>query len=366
MVNSVLNPNYATYGEIMDQTVAWQATFDDLQTRVTALRDLIQAHNVSEVLFIGCGSPYYLALTAASVCRSLTGIHAEAHPSSSVWLYPEMTVNKSGNTLLVAISRSGETTEILKAVEQVSRTTNTKSVTVTCYPDSPLAKATDFALIAQQAQEIGLAQTRSFTSMLIATQHLLFALANKTPSSRYYELPALGRAIIDDNRELAQKLGQDTSLNQFFFLGSEPYYGLACEAMLKMKEMTLSSAEAYHFMEFRHGPMAMITPQTLIVGLVSESGLPHEIAVLSEMRARGARVLAITPTTLDSSIADYQVLLPNGLSDIERAPLYLPALHVLDYSRTLIKGLNPDKPHSLNAVVNLDVEAIESAGQSAR
>ncbi len=366
MANNVLNQSYATYGEIIDQPVAWQATLDDLQTKAVALQDLIRAHNVTEVLFTGCGSPYYLALTAASMCRSLTGLRAEAHPSSSVWLYPEMTVNKGGNTLVVAVSRSGETTEILKAVEQANRTTTTKSVTVTCYPDSALAKATDFALIAQQSQEIGLAQTRSFTSMLIATQHLLFALANKTPSARYYELPAFGRAIIDDNRELAQKLGQDTTLNQFFFLGSEPYYGLACEAMLKMKEMTLSSAEAYHFMEFRHGPMAMITPQTLIIGLVSESGLPHEIAVLSEMRARGAQVLAITPTALEASVADYQVLLPNGLSDIERAPLYLPALHVLDYSRTLIKGLNPDKPHSLNAVVNLDVEAIESGAQSAR
>ncbi|MBI1277567.1 MAG: SIS domain-containing protein [Anaerolineaceae bacterium] len=366
MVDSVLNRNYATYGEIIDQPIAWQATLDDLQTKTAALQDLIHAHNVTEVLFTGCGSPYYLALTAASMCRSLTGIRAEAHPSSSVWLYPEMTVNKGGNTLVVAISRSGETTEILKAVEQAGRTTNTKSVTVTCYPASPLAKSTDFALIAQDAQEIGLAQTRSFTSMLIATQHLLFALANQTPGSRYYQLPALGRSLIDDNRDLAQELGQDTSLNQFFFLGSEPYYGLACEAMLKMKEMTLSSAEAYHFMEFRHGPMAMITPQTLIVGLVSESGLPHEVAVLSEMRARGARVLAITPTALESSVADYQILLPNGLSDIERAPLYLPALHVLDYSRTLSKGLNPDRPHSLNAVVNLDVEAIESGGQSAR
>jgi glucosamine--fructose-6-phosphate aminotransferase (isomerizing) len=366
MVDMTLNQNYATYGEIIDQPVAWQATLDDLQTKSAMLQELIREHNVTEVLFTGCGSPYYLALTAASMCRFLTGLHAEAHPSSSVWLYPEMTVNKGSNTLIVAISRSGETTEILKAVEQAERITNAKSITVTCYPESALAKATTFSLIAQQAQEIGLAQTRSFTSMLIATQTLLFALANKTPGSRYFQLPELGRALINETRDLAQQLGEDRSLDQFFFLGSEPYYGLACEAMLKMKEMTLSSAEAYHFMEFRHGPMAMITPQTLIVGLVSESGLAHEAAVLSEMRARGARVLAITPTPLESSVADYQVLLPDGLTDIERAPLYLPALHVLDYSRTLTKGLNPDKPHSLNAVVNLDVEAIESAVRSVR
>ena len=272
-----------------------------------------------------------------------------------------MTVNKGGNTLVVAITRSGETTEILKAVEQAHNTTNAVSIAVTCYPQSAIVGATSYSVIAQQAQEEGLAQTRSFTSMLIATQSIIFALANKPLSSRFLELPTLGRELIDQYRSMAEQLGKDSSFSQFFFLGSEPYYGLACEAMLKMKEMTLTTAEAYHFMEFRHGPMAMINPETLIVGLVSEATLAHEIAVLSEMRSRGARVLAITPVPLNASVADYQVVLPEGLTDMERMPLYLPALHVLDYCRTLLKGLNPDRPHSLNAVVNLDIEAIESS-----
>lgn len=358
---SALDQNYATYGEIINQPAAWQATLTDIQANASRLQTLLQSEHFTDVLFTGCGSPYYLALTAASLCRSLTGLRAEAHPSSSVWLYPEMTVNKGGNTLIVAISRSGETTEILKAVEQAKAVTKGTTIAITCYPNSPLAAAADYTLIAQDSQEIGLAQTRSFTSMMIAAQSLIFALANKPLSPRFLELPALGRALIDQYGEMAQQLGQDRGLNQFFFLGSEPYYGLANEAMLKMKEMTLTTAEAYHFMEFRHGPMAMITPQTLIVGLVSEAVLAHEIAVLGEMRARGARVLAITPVRLENTIADTQVVLPDGLTDAERVPLYLPALHVLDYCRTLLKGLNPDKPHSLNAVVNLDVEAIESS-----
>ena len=359
MADFTLSQNYATYGEIIDQPQAWQATLDEIQSKASQLQELIRAHKITDVLFTGCGSPYYLALMAAAMCRSLTGLRSEAHPSSSVWLFPEMTVHKGGNTLIIAISRSGETTEILKAVEQAHAITGGNSIAVTCYPESTLVGATTFSMIAQNAQEIGLAQTRSFTSMLIATQAIIFALADRPLSSRFLELPALGRALIDRYRYLAQQIGQDTSLNQFFFLGSEPYYGLACEAMLKMKEMTLSTAEPYHFMEFRHGPMAMINSGTLIVGLISEAALSHEIAVLSEMRERGARVLAITPIPLDASVADYQVVLPDGLTDMERAPLYLPALHVLDYCRTLLKGLNPDKPHSLNAVVNLDIEAIE-------
>jgi len=360
-----LNHNYATYGEIIDQPSAWEATLAELQAKTPALRDLIQSTGVKNVLFTGCGTPYYLSLTAAALCRALTGLPAEAHPASSVWLYPELTLNRGEKSLLVATSRSGETTEILQAIDQFKASVGGPVAAITCYDDSAIVGAASLSLIARNAREQGLAQTRSFTSMLIAAQGFIFALAGQPLSQRFLELPALGRALIDQYHDLAQQIGEDTSIDRFFFLGSHPYYGLACEAMLKMKEMTLSYSEAFHFMEFRHGPMALVNPRTLIVGLMSETALPHEIAVMSEMRAKGARTLAVTPVPLDASVADYQIVLPGGLTDLERAPLYLPALHVLDYWRTLLNGLNPDKPHSLNAVVNLDIAAIENRGKHA-
>jgi glucosamine--fructose-6-phosphate aminotransferase (isomerizing) len=124
--------------------------------------------------------------------------------------------------------------------------------------------------------------------------------------------------------------------------------------MLKMKEMSLSLSEAYQFMEFRHGPMSMANDKTLILGMVSEAGWEYEAAVLSEMRARGATVLAITPKSLPPACADEQVLLPAGLTDLERGALYLPTLHQIIYAHTLRKGLNPDLPNNLTAVINLD------------
>ena len=66
---------------------------------------------------------------------------------------------------------------------------------------------------------------------------------------------------------LAQSIGADLDLDRFYFLGSGPRYGLACELSLKMKEMSLTHSEPFHFMEFRHGPMSMVTESTVIVGL---------------------------------------------------------------------------------------------------
>jgi glucosamine--fructose-6-phosphate aminotransferase (isomerizing) len=74
--------------------------------------------------------------------------------------------------------------------------------------------------------------------------------------------------------------------------------------MLKMKEMSLSYAEAYHFLEFRHGPMSMVNGSTLIVGLLSQAAYEHELALLREMRGLGARVLAITPNEIEAGEVD--------------------------------------------------------------
>jgi glucosamine--fructose-6-phosphate aminotransferase (isomerizing) len=144
-------------------------------------------------------------------------------------------------------------------------------------------------------------------------------------------------------------LGENLELNRLFFLGSGSHYGLACEAMLKMKEMSLTHSEAYQFLEFRHAPMSMVHDRTLIVGLVSSAALPHEVAVL-----------ALTPERLADGLVDYQLLLPAELNDWERGPLYLPVAQLIAYYRSVAKGLNPDLPHGLTAVVNLDLDEIEA------
>ena len=84
-------------------------------------------------------------------------------------------------------------------------------------------------------------------------------------------------------------MGRDASLDRFYWLGSGPRQGLACELSLKMKEMSLTHSEPFHFMEFRHGPKSMVTPQTLVVGLRSTRNGPAESAVLEDVKALGGR-----------------------------------------------------------------------------
>jgi glucosamine--fructose-6-phosphate aminotransferase (isomerizing) len=99
----------------------------------------------------------------------------------------------------------------------------------------------------------------------------------------------------------------------------------------------------------------MVDEQTLVVGLLSDTGLEQEIRVLQDMQALGAHTLALLQDTnaLRDPKPDYIVELDSGLGEWERGALYLPVLQRLAFHRAIAKGLSPDKPHNLKAVIEL-------------
>ena len=343
-----------TWQEILSQPQAWRGTLGAFAIGQAALEEFLNRIEFDQLLVVGCGSTHYLAQAAAATLTGRTGIPARAFPSSELWLFPGTAI--MGRALLLAISRSGKTTETLRAVERFRETSNEPVLAVTCYPESTLARQADFALVAPDGQEQSVAQTRSFTSMLLLTQALTAALArDEGMLERLHRLPGALEDLVARLGDLSQRLGTDQEIERFFFLGGGPLYGLANEAMLKTKEISLSHAEAYHPLEFRHGPMSMVDERTLIVGFLSDTGLAEEIRVLEEMQGLGARTLALAED--DSAFADwradYVIELQSGLNEWERGPLYLPVVQRLAYHRAVAKGLDPDRPTNLKAVVEL-------------
>ena len=151
-------------------------------------------------------------------------------------------------------------------------------------------------------------------------------------------------------------LGQRLDLERIFFLGSGYHYGIANEAMLKMKEMSLTNSEAFHFLEFRHGPMSMATQEALVVGLFSDGARVHEERVLSEMLALGAHTLGLNCAPISSY--EYNISFDDHALPPWALPvLFLPPLQLLAYHRSISKGLDPDNPRNLEAVVSLDSAA---------
>lgn len=340
-----------TFLEINSQGDVWRSTIEGFKEKSKAILNLLD-RPFEEIIFTGCGSTYYLSLAAAAAWQTLTGIRAIAVPASELWLFPSLVLSKR-STLLVAVSRSGVTTETLHAVRTFKNLKGPEVLGVSVYPETELVQEVPSSLIIQGAEEKSVAQTRSFSNMYLMTLMLAYLkVGDERSLNELQSLPERFQSIMDRYKTMSQLLALDTKINQFIFLGSTWNYGLASELMLKMKEMSLSHAEAFHFLEFRHGPKSMVFPGTLIIGLLGDTAIEQENKVLKEMRALGGTVLALAER--DSGIpADFIIELASGLSDISRSIMYLPLLQLLAFYRSMDKGLNPDLPNNLEAVVRL-------------
>src|SRR6266567_3257979 len=343
-----------TLSEILTQPAAWRAALEVIKSKQTALTELWREERCSDILVTGCGSTYYLSLIVAPLLQQLLGKRARAMPASELLLFPATVVPPDGNPLLVTISRSGSTSETIRAVEAYRQHQSGKALYIGCYADSVLAALSDLSLAVREGQEQSVAQTRSFSTMLVAAQATATLLTNKEELHTLDVLPSYGERLIVTYHSLARQLGQQPRFERFYFLGSGSRYGLACEANLKMKEMSLSIAEAFHFMEFRHGPMSMVNERTLVVGLLSDTARAYELAVLREMRALGGQTLVLSDQPVPVEAADYQVNFHAQLPCTNRGVLYLPVLQLLGYYRALKNGQNPDQPHHLTAVIILE------------
>ncbi len=333
---------YCTYDEIKSQTAAWAEALD-----LVSAAALPRAEDYGQVIFTGCGSTYYLSLAAAALYQELSGRTARAAPGGELWLNPQTFLSQE-KTLLVAVSRSGTTTETLRAVEQFRARGRGDVVAISNY-DEALPRMADTPIIIERGQEESVAQTRSFASLYVAAAALCARMAGRNDLlSDMRGLPAAGEALMANYEAPAQEIGENLELDRFYFLGSGIRYGLACEVNLKMKEMTLTHSEPFHFLEFRHGPMSMVNEHALVVGMLSDTNRLREAKVLDEMEALGGTVLGLGES-------DAQVAFRSNIPESARGVLYLPVLQLLAFYRSLAKGLNPDRPTNLTAVVKLDL-----------
>jgi glucosamine--fructose-6-phosphate aminotransferase (isomerizing) len=346
MSNTQLNAGFHTRQEIYSQPEAWRGVLAVLDAEADGLRTFLASGAYEQVVFTGCGSTYYLSIATASVLQRVVGVPAIGLPASEVWLNPTA-IPPSRRALLVAVSRSGETTETLRACENFRRKIGGDIVTLSCYPGRALTEMGDLNLVFPSIREESVAQTRAFSGLYLAAVALAALWAGDSQLwGDLHQLPDALTPLPGRYASDLERLGADLSIDRFYFLGSGIRYGLACELSLKMKEMTLSHSEPFHFMEFRHGPKSMITPNSLVVALVSDERRSDDMAVVTDMQALGARSLTIGSHGVD-------VAFGSGLDEIANSVLYLPFGQMLALGRSLAKGLNPDRPENLDVVVVL-------------
>ena len=331
-----------TYREITEQPAVWQDTLNILREQEDEIKKYMSAIGEdTEVILTGCGTSYYLPLTAASMYTKMTGCPARGVPASDILIFPETVLAKNRKYLLVAISRKGETKETNAAAEYVKEVAGGQVLAITCTPGSSLSQISDFVISAPAAAEKSKFMTKSFTSMLLAFQYLT---ALKTGDDRLLEelstLPQHGVRLISRYEETARMIAEQFEAGLFVYLGQGPFYGLAAESMLKVKEMACTPAEAFHTLELMHGPKYALNEETLVTMLLSDTGAEWELPLIEKIKEFGARLKIICDSASQEAKthADYLIELESGLSEYARFLLYLPVVQLFGYYRALHTG----------------------------
>lgn len=347
-------PGAHTIAEILSEPATWKSCLRILDE--TAELQALNANLPGELewVFIGCGSSFYLAQAAAATWSILTDGRSRAIPASEINLFPQSLPLPCQPVL---ITRSGYTSEVLQAAAHLEHALNIRTLAITCSPDASIEKSASYLIKLLAADEKSTVMTRSFTSMLITLQ-LLAAIRGARPKfvEGLHRLPDQFAPRLESIHATIRGLVKKNTFADYVFLGQGPFFGIAQESMLKVKEMSCSYAQSFHTLEFRHGPKAIVSPQTLVTFILSETGFDAELAVLEEIKKLGGITLVISNVDHPAirSFADYAVELALDIPEAARASASVIAGQLLGFYTGIKKGLNPDEPRNLSRVVLLE------------
>jgi glutamine---fructose-6-phosphate transaminase (isomerizing) len=360
-INQVRSSSGAqVFSEILDQPQCWIECFKTLREQGALAKIRQKFPGGREWVFTGCGSSYYIAQVAAASWTLATGGRARALPASEILLFPELALAGSTPIQPVLISRSGRTSETLRAGEFLQAKHQVAVLGAVCEPDSPLERMAAATLALPAADDQSMVVTRAFTSTLLALQAVAATYADHSDVEPMIHV--LAEHIIRHLRTLPAQVEEFVGahdLRNFVFLGQGLYYGVAQEAMLKVMEMSCSYAEPFHTLEFRHGPKAILSPETLVTFFLSESGYQAERAVLEEVKKLGAMTLAVANRADEATrrATDFLIELRLDVPEFYRPAAAIIPAQLLAYNLAKKKGMDADWPPHLSRVVNLTADS---------
>ena len=344
-----------TLSEILSQPQCWSTCLQKLASTAELQAAVKMARPGAEWIFVGCGTSYYLAIAAASAFNHV-GLSARAVPASEILLYPALALPPGRDYLPIMISRSGRTSEVVRAARLLEQERNIRTIAITCANRQPLEAECSLTLKLLDADEQSTVMTRSFTSMLLGLQYLAAKVAGEDLAHSLTKLPEETAPLLEEIPQRLRAFVEARSFEDCIFLAQGPLFGIASECMLKVTESSCTYTQVFHSLEFRHGPKSVAGPETLITFLMSETSYNAELDLLEEMKKTGAATLVIG-NRLDArswSAADFAIELGLTVAEYARPAAYTIWGQLYGLYNGLKKGLNPDSPKNLTRVVVLE------------
>lgn len=306
-------------------------------------------------VFVGCGASYHAGSAAAGMLNAFGGF-AEAAPASDLWMNPDVWLRPG--SVVVGLSRTGTTTETVAAL-RVARAHGAHTIGLSLAPRTAVVADADTALVLDHVGEQGRVMTRSFANLLVAAQSLAISAAVASGSLSEAEaerhrtgLRAMSAAVeqavptYDDVARLVAK----SAAPHVVFLGSGPDLGLCRQAALQLQETARPAVEAHAVLDYRHGPLSTLTPDSLVVVLTSDRSLPADLVLADDVRVLGGTIVAVGPAAVVDRMPDHveRVATPGAFPRWLGGNVALPFLQLLAYHLTVARDADPESVRNLD------------------
>ena len=317
--------------------------------------------NVDRILFCACGTAYHACLEGKYLIEKYARIPVDVEFASE-FRYRNAPLQK--NTLVFVVSQSGETIDTLAALKEAKRK-GYKVLGITNVVGSTIARESDSGIYQHTGLEMGVASTKAFTAQMTIMSMLALLLG------RMRDMDHLsGLLYVDSLRSLPEKVKQVLSLgesiktlsekyihsDQFLFMGRQAMYPIALEGALKLKEIAYVHAEGFPTAEMKHGPIALVSERTTCIFVATqEEFLPKTISNMQEVKARGAKVIAVLRegSAVDRNSYDDAIYIPR--THLAVAPiLSVIPLQLFAYHHGAMKGIDVDRPRNLAKSVTVE------------
>lgn len=355
--------------EIFEQPDAVQKTLEERYNpagKVVEMHDFTltqkQIQSIRSIYILACGTSYHAGLLVADFMQKCLNIATSVFIASE-FRYSHPVVDN--NTLVIAVSQSGETADTLAALREASKQ-RPLTIGITNAPHSLLARSVNCVLLTKANSEISVCSTKTFSCQLallyLLTLKLYTERGGETKSSQYYlkellKVPSYIALALSQEKAIITLTEKYKHYTSFFFIGRKYMYPTALEAALKLKEITYLQATAYPAGEMKHGPIALIDGQLPTIAFCGCKELQEKMASnLMEIKARGGPILAFAPkdSEIISSVATDFLSLPDSISDEFASIPYSVLGQLFAYHLARILGKDIDQPRNLAKSVTVE------------
>jgi glucosamine--fructose-6-phosphate aminotransferase (isomerizing) len=348
--------------ETVQNTMRGRLSLDDATAHFGGLNlSPQQLRSVNRILLTACGTSWHAALVGEYLIEQFARLPVEVEYASELrYRNPPL----DNNTLVFAITQSGETADTLGALREMKRQGHA-TLAICNVVGSTIAKEAGGGIYLHAGPEIGVASTKAFTSQCVALAMLALYFGrlrhlNHAQGMQIIEqlrsLPDLVRRALEADDEVRRIAAKYYQCNNFLYLGRQYNFPTSLEGALKLKEISYIHAEGYPAAEMKHGPIALVDENTPSVFLIPQGHVYDKvISNMEEIKARGGPIIAVTcqSGTRAAELADETILIPTTEEFLQPIVTAIP-LQLLAYHIAVLRGCDVDKPRNLAKSVTVE------------